>query len=176
MPAGSDTFGSSVISLNGSTLNLAGAAGRSSPAVSSPSVQVIMEGTLQRSNFFYLINRDESGQASYEAAKFDVVNKLPGQKYNHVLSLFNPSGKRFAFDRNVMLRIYSRFQAPVGGIAVLEHFEVNLVPLSVRLTHNLFQHLVEFFFPARGKDTAKDAAKDKDKRTERERERDEVRV
>ena len=37
----------------------------------------------------------------------------------------------------------------VGGIGVKEHFEVNVCPLAVRLTHRLFKKVMVFFFPQR---------------------------
>ena len=37
----------------------------------------------------------------------------------------------------------------MGGIGVKEHFEVNVCPLAVRLTHRLFKKVMAFFFPQR---------------------------
>lgn len=42
----------------------------------------------------------------------------------------------------------------VGGIAVKEHFEVNLAPLQIQMTYQLFKKVMEFFFP--DKDIDKD--------------------
>jgi len=44
--------------------------------------------------------------------------------------------------------------SPVGGIAVKEHFEVNLVPLQIQMTYQYFKKVMEFFFP--DKDIDKD--------------------
>jgi len=45
------------------------------------------------------------------------------------------------------LRIFCRERPPVGGIAVLDHFEVNVVPLSISLTHAFYKKIVAFAFP-----------------------------
>ena len=36
---------------------------------------------------------------------------------------------------------------PVAGISVKEHLEVNVVPLTVRLTSRFYQTMQDFFFP-----------------------------
>ena len=35
----------------------------------------------------------------------------------------------------------------MGGIAVNEHFEINVVPLAVRITHYFYNTLMKYFFP-----------------------------
>lgn len=47
----------------------------------------------------------------------------------------------------MMLRIYTRVAPAVAGIMVKEHFEVNVCPIAVRLTHKLVTNLEAFFFP-----------------------------
>lgn len=42
----------------------------------------------------------------------------------------------------------------MGGIAVKEHFEVNLVPVQIQMTYQLYKKVMEFFFP--DKDIDKD--------------------
>ena len=49
-------------------------------------------------------------------------------------------------DKSVFVRVYCRVQSPVAGINVREHFEVNVCPIAVRLTHRFYHYLMSFFF------------------------------
>ncbi len=45
-----------------------------------------------------------------------------------------------------MIRIYCKERPPVGNIAVFEHLELNVSPLSIKLTNRFFNLLIKFFF------------------------------
>lgn len=51
--------------------------------------------------------------------------------------------------RQLALRIFSKVRPPVGGISVKEHFEVNVVPLTIQLMYHFFKRMMGFFFPGR---------------------------
>ncbi|CDQ58989.1 unnamed protein product [Oncorhynchus mykiss] len=72
-------------------------------------------------------------------------NLLPNAAYKVVLRPQIPchSGRQFA------LRIFSKVRPPVGGISVKEHFEVNVVPLTIQLMYLFFKRMMGFFFPGR---------------------------
>ena len=38
-------------------------------------------------------------------------------------------------------------KAPVGGISVKDHFEINLVPLTIGISHVFFKKIMAFCFP-----------------------------
>ena len=40
----------------------------------------------------------------------------------------------------------------VGGIAVKEHFEVNLIPLQIQMTFQFYKNILAFFFPGESDD------------------------
>ncbi|KAK8762069.1 hypothetical protein V5799_026664, partial [Amblyomma americanum] len=52
-------------------------------------------------------------------------------------------------ERQRALRIFCRVRAPVGGISVKEHLEVNLVPITIGLTHAFTHRMLRFFFSSR---------------------------
>jgi len=54
------------------------------------------------------------------------------------------------------LRVLCKFKAPVGGISVKEHFEVNVVPLVIRLTARFYGTVMAFFFPDKAIDNDDD--------------------
>lgn len=41
----------------------------------------------------------------------------------------------------------------VGGIPVKEHFEVNVAPIQIQMTYQLYKAVMEFFFPDKNVDT-----------------------
>lgn len=47
------------------------------------------------------------------------------------------------------MRIFCREKQPVGGISVKEHFEINLVPLTIGMTKKFYSTMMKFCFPER---------------------------
>ena len=62
--------------------------------------------------------------------------------------------------RQMALRVLCKFKAPVGGISIKEHFEVNVIPLVFQMTARLYSAIMQFFFP--GKDDSDDDSDDDD--------------
>lgn len=75
-----------------------------------------------------------------------VKNLLPNEPYREALIPYEVNIRRH-LDKTVMLRIYTCVAPAVAGIMVKEHFEVNVCPIAVRLTHKLVTNLESFFFP-----------------------------
>ena len=49
--------------------------------------------------------------------------------------------------RQMALRVLCTFKAPVGGISIKQHLEVNVVPLVFQLTARFHAAMMSFFFP-----------------------------
>ncbi|XP_029026241.1 bridge-like lipid transfer protein family member 2 isoform X2 [Betta splendens] len=105
----------------------------------------IAELELQRFMYSKLNKSDDTAEHLLELGWFTMNNLLPNAVYKVVLRPQSAcqSGRQFA------LRIFSKVRPPVGGISVKEHFEVNVVPLTIQLMYQFFKRMMGFFFPGR---------------------------
>ncbi|XP_051535969.1 protein KIAA0100-like isoform X2 [Myxocyprinus asiaticus] len=105
----------------------------------------IAELELQRFMYSKLNKSDDTAEHLLELGWFTMNNLLPNAVYKVVLRPQSPcqSGRQLA------LRIFSKVRPPVGGISVKEHFEVNVVPLTIQLMYQFFKRMMGFFFPGR---------------------------
>ncbi|PNF40865.1 hypothetical protein B7P43_G15929 [Cryptotermes secundus] len=106
------------------------------------------------SNFLYTKNSksDDSGEHLLELGYVRVTNLLPNQVYKDVLSPTEIQSN-MPVDRKRAVRVFCREKAPVGGISVKEHFEINVVPLTIGLTKKFYNTMLKFCFPERDPDT-----------------------
>ncbi|KAG8178260.1 hypothetical protein JTE90_018807, partial [Oedothorax gibbosus] len=106
------------------------------------------------SNFLYskVTKTDDSVEHLLEVGYIKMTNLLPNQAYKIVLQPTELQTK-IPLDRQCLLRIFCREKAPVGGISIKEHLEVNVVPITIGLTEAFYRAMLKFFFP--GRDTEK---------------------
>lgn len=100
------------------------------------------------SNFLYtkIAKNDDSVEHSLELGYIRVKNRLPNQAYETVL-MPTELKDNIPLDRRRALRIFCRERPPVAGIPVKEHFEVNVVPITIAITKAFFKRMLKFFFP-----------------------------
>ncbi|XP_063151468.1 bridge-like lipid transfer protein family member 2 [Candoia aspera] len=105
----------------------------------------IAEVELQRFLYSKVNKSDDTAEHLLELGWVTMNNLLPNAIYKVVLRPQSAcqSGRQLA------LRIFSKVRPPVGGISIKEHFEVNVVPLTIQLTHQFFHRMMGFFFPGR---------------------------
>ncbi|KAM3856347.1 bridge-like lipid transfer protein family member 2 isoform 1-T1 [Vipera latastei] len=105
----------------------------------------IAEVELQRFLYSKINKSDDTAEHLLELGWVTMNNLLPNAIYKVVLRPQSAcqSGRQLA------LRIFSKVRPPVGGISIKEHFEVNVVPLTIQLTHQFFHRMMGFFFPGR---------------------------
>ncbi|XP_069135589.1 protein hobbit-like isoform X1 [Argopecten irradians] len=110
-------------------------------------------------NFVYTkVNRDnDTWTHQLELGWIKMTNLLPNAIYKDVIVPLHPIGNE-GDNRQMAIRILCSEKPPVGGIAVKEHFEVNVVPMQIQLTHHFFKTMMAFFFP--DKDIEEDAHDD----------------
>ncbi|KAJ7309074.1 hypothetical protein JRQ81_008371 [Phrynocephalus forsythii] len=121
----------------------------------------IAELELQRFLYSKVNKSDDTAEHLLELGWVTMNNLLPNAVYKVVL---RPQSACQS-SRQLALRIFSKVRPPVGGISIKEHFEwggflslsllglgalqVNVVPLTIQLTHQFFHRMMGFFFPGR---------------------------
>ncbi|XP_035390057.1 protein KIAA0100 isoform X1 [Electrophorus electricus] len=108
----------------------------------------IAELELQRFMYSKLNKSDDTAEHLLELGWFTMNNLLPNAAYKHVRVVLRPQSPCQS-GRQLALRIFSKVRPPVGGISVKEHFEVNVVPLTIQLMYQFFKRMMGFFFPGR---------------------------
>ncbi|KAK2723735.1 hypothetical protein QYM36_002172 [Artemia franciscana] len=104
------------------------------------------------SNFLYTNNSksDDSVEHTIELGYISVTNLLPNQVYREVL-FPTDLNRKMPFDRQKALRVFSRDRAPVGGIHIKEHFEINIEPMTIALTRQFLMKMMLFCFPEKSR-------------------------
>ena len=75
-----------------------------------------------------------------------MVENINGTKKKSVLSTYFPDS---ILDSDKFMRVYWHENAPVAGIKVVDHFEVNLHPLMIQMTYDFGVELAGYMFPNR---------------------------
>lgn len=101
------------------------------------------------SNFLYkkVTKSDDSVEHLLELGYIRMNNLIPRETYKEVLCPTEIQ-KDMPVDHQKVLRIFCREKPPVGGISVKEHFEINVVPITLAITRKFYSTMLKFCFPA----------------------------
>jgi len=96
---------------------------------------------------------DKTTINTVELRKIIVQNLLEKDNvYMKALVPYLPHQREFMENsKEKMFRLYYRENPAIGGIPIIDHFEINLVPILVQITNNLVNHLLWYIFPDRYK-------------------------
>ncbi|KAG5672537.1 hypothetical protein PVAND_002659 [Polypedilum vanderplanki] len=102
------------------------------------------------SNFLYTKNSksDESVEHLLELGYIRINNLIPSDTYKVILCP-TELHRDMPIDQRRVLRVFCREKPPVGGISVKEHFEVNVVPITIAITKKFYTTMLKFCFPDR---------------------------
>jgi len=102
---------------------------------------------LKLDNFIYtkVAKSDDTVEHTLELGDIIVSNSMPNEIYTNVLE---PTRlKPYApVDRRRACRIYCKEKPPQNGIPVKEHFEINVIPITLGITEKFYQNMFNFFF------------------------------
>ncbi|KAJ1986563.1 Protein SABRE [Dimargaris cristalligena] len=95
---------------------------------------------------------DQSIAYSLDINQAIITNQLPDPFFYEVLSPFTEElAGPVDFSRQKMICLRWSSLAPVGGISVVEHFELDLFPLRLQVTHEFGKKVMRYFFPEKEK-------------------------
>ncbi|KAI8337476.1 golgi-body localization protein domain-containing protein [Chlamydoabsidia padenii] len=107
------------------------------------------EWNLNNTTFTLVSKEDHSHTNTVEVDLLQVKNTSDNHVYTEVLSPFvDQRNKLPDFSRHKMLRCYLEALAPVGGIPVIQHLEINLFPLRCQMTYDFGKTMASYLFPA----------------------------
>eukprot|EP00644_Phytophthora_capsici_P012563 jgi/Phyca11/546925/estExt2_Genewise1Plus.C_PHYCAscaffold_230096 len=96
---------------------------------------------------------DHSGNFALALQDLSVRNLSPGTPYPDMLL---PVYSRSWEGDDMFLRIDAEIAKPVGGVTIVQHFEVNVHPIQVCITQEAIMQLVAFFSPSDRANSTKD--------------------
>ncbi|KAF5818651.1 putative FMP27, GFWDK domain-containing protein [Helianthus annuus] len=100
----------------------------------------------------YDFDRDykDVGLARFTTKYFVVRNCLPNAKSDMLLSAWNPPPE---WGKKVMLRVDAKQGAPKDGNSPIELFQVDIYPLKIHLTEQMYRMMWGYFFPEEEQDS-----------------------
>ncbi|KAJ1334837.1 hypothetical protein BSLG_007991 [Batrachochytrium salamandrivorans] len=100
--------------------------------------------------FMWVHREDQSTLNTLEIDSLHVENlSASTSSFRDAISPYTPDRQIVNFKRNKMLRLYLREMAPVAGIQVVDHFEVDVFPLSIQITYEMGKQLMRYIFPGK---------------------------
>ncbi|KAK9323136.1 golgi-body localization protein domain-containing protein [Lipomyces orientalis] len=101
---------------------------------------------LAKGTFRRLENSDGSNYNTIEVAMLQGINLLKGALYPELLSPYFDAMSEEDKNRKAV-RVYWYMLEAIGGIPVMDHFEVDLIPLKIQLEYDIGQKLFQYIFP-----------------------------
>ena len=99
-------------------------------------------------NFVWINNEDQSNINTLEIDSTSIENLSESPNmFREVVSPYNPDGNYINYEKQKMIRVYWREEAPVAGIQVVSHFEVNIHPILIQVTYEFGLLLARYLFP-----------------------------
>lgn len=104
--------------------------------------------TLSNIKFVLLSKPNGSSKNTIEVDRMQIKNTTESPVFTNVLDAYVEPGQRLPdFSRRKMLRGTLESLPPVGGIPVIQHLEINLIPLNLQISTAFGTAMKDYFFP-----------------------------
>jgi hypothetical protein len=103
--------------------------------------------TLNNIKYVRLNKINGSSKNTIEVDKMQILNTTDTPVFTNVLDAYIEPGGQQDFSRQKMLRGVLESLPPVGGIPVIQHLEINVIPLSLQISTAFGSAMKDYFFP-----------------------------
>ncbi|KAI8909298.1 golgi-body localization protein domain-containing protein [Powellomyces hirtus] len=108
----------------------------------------LCEWVLDKAQFSWTQHEDQSSINTLHIDQLHLENHLQAHNsFKEVIAPYTPDKRDVDFTRHKMIRVYLREMAPVAGIKVVDHFEVNIFPLLIQVTYDMVKEIIYYLFP-----------------------------
>ncbi|KAK7751328.1 Protein SABRE [Diatrype stigma] len=110
----------------------------------------LVELQLRDTQYHRTDNSDGSHRNLFQVGTVIGLNLLPDAIYPQMVAPYSEGGEKSGpegFEPKKMVRVYWQMLEAIAGIPVMDHFEVNLIPLKIQLERELGMKLFEYIFP-----------------------------
>ena len=114
----------------------------------------LFKWTFNNATITWILNEDQSSVNTIEIDSFNVENMQPPSPmtFKDIISAYLPQRQKVDFRRNKMFRVYRHELAPVAGIQVIDHLEINMFPLFIQLSYETGKQMMRYVFPQKKTD------------------------
>ncbi|KAJ2866263.1 Protein SABRE, partial [Coemansia erecta] len=110
--------------------------------------QPLCDMTLRWASLKAVTTSDQATHLLSEVHLLYIVNRLPNPMFTDLVGPYiQPKQPKPDFCVEKMIRVRWSELAPVGGISIVERFEVNLFPIRLQLSHDIAQKLINYLYP-----------------------------
>ena len=108
----------------------------------------LLEFQLRNASYERTDNNDGSNYNNVQIESMNGLNLLPNALYPEIIKPYVDTAKSMPESHNTkMLRVHWYMLEAIAGIPVVDHFEINLIPLKVQLEREVGSKLFEYVFP-----------------------------
>ncbi|KAJ2422860.1 Protein SABRE, partial [Coemansia sp. RSA 2531] len=110
--------------------------------------QPLCDMTLRWATLKAVTTSDQATHLLSEVHLLYIVNRLPSPMFTDLVGPYmRPKHNKPDFCVEKMIRVRWSELAPVGGISIVERFEVDLFPLRLQFSHDIAQKLINYLYP-----------------------------
>ncbi|KAJ1998586.1 Protein SABRE, partial [Coemansia thaxteri] len=110
--------------------------------------QPLCDMTLRWATLKAVTTSDQATHLLSEVHLLYIVNQQPNPMFTDLVGPYvRPKHSKPDFCVEKMIRVRWSELAPVGGISIVERFEVDLFPLRLQFSHDIAQKLVNYLYP-----------------------------